>query len=168
MSEKTMKVIIHTCIAAFMMCVFGAIFGTYSEMANLYFNANSQLQEQKQLVKQKDAEIERLHSRITELESESLTSLGVFQITAYGRDCDGCTGITKTGNAPVIGKTVAVDPEVIPLGSTIIIDGHEYIAEDIGGAIKGNMIDMYVGTEELSKFYGVKYKEVFMKEENRK
>lgn len=168
MSEKTMKVIIHTCIAAFMMCVFGTIFGTYSEMANLYFNANSQLQEQKQLVKQKDAEIEKLNSRIAELEGDTLTSLGVFQITAYGRDCEGCTGVTKTGNTPVIGRTVAVDPEVIPLGSTIIIDGHEYIAEDIGGAIKGNMIDMYVGTEELSKFYGVKYKEVFMKEENRK
>ena len=168
MSEKTMKVIIHTCIAAFMMCVFGAIFGTYSEMANLYFNANSQLQEQKQLVKQKDAEIERLNSRIAELEGNTLTSLGVFQITAYGRDCEGCTGITKLGNAPVIGRTVAVDPEVIPLGSTIIIDGQEYIADDIGGAIKGNKIDMYVGTEELSKFYGVKYKEVFMKEENRK
>lgn len=168
MSEKTMKVIIHACIATFILCVFGAIFGTYSEMANLYVNANNELRDQKQIIKEKDTEIEQLNERIDELEGNSLTSLGVFQITAYGCDCEGCTGVTKSGNTPAIGRTVAVDPEVIPLGSTIIIDGHEYIAEDIGGAIKGNMIDMYVGTEELSKFYGVKYKEVFMKEENRK
>lgn len=44
------------------------------------------------------------------------------------------------------------------------IDGQEYIAEDIGGAIKGNIIDMFVGTEDISKYYGVKYKEIFIKE----
>lgn len=163
MSEKTMKVIIRTCLAAFMLCFFGAIFGTYSEMANLYVDANNELRDQKQLIKEKDERIRQLNERIDELEGDTLTSLGVFQITAYGRDCEGCTGVTKIGNTPVIGRTVAVDPEVIPLGSTIIIDGHEYIAEDTGGAIKGNMIDMYVGTEELSKYYGVKYKEVFVR-----
>lgn len=41
------------------------------------------------------------------------------------------------------GHTIAVDPNVIPLGSEVLINGHEYVAEDIGGAVKGNVIDIY-------------------------
>ncbi len=44
------------------------------------------------------------------------------------------------------------------------IGDQEYIAEDTGGAIKGNVIDLYVGTEEVSEYYGVTYKEVYVKE----
>ncbi len=46
-----------------------------------------------------------------------------------------------------------------------MIDGKEYIAEDTGGAIKGNVIDMYVGTEAESERIGVNYLEVRIKEE---
>lgn len=86
--------------------------------------------------------------------------MGVFKITAYGADCQGCTGRTYTGTVPEIGRTIAVDPNVIPLGGTVLIDGKEYIAEDIGGAIKGNIIDMFVGTEAESEVIGVRYAEV--------
>ena len=70
----------------------------------------------------------------------------VMEATAY------CYGsITKTGTSPVEGRTIAVDPEVIPLGSRVHvsceswpeIDG-TYVAEDTGGAIKGNIIDVYM------------------------
>lgn len=54
---------------------------------------------------------------------------------------------------------------MIPLGSTVMIDGKEYIAEDTGGAIKGNIIDLFVGTEAESERIGVKYLEVKVKEE---
>lgn len=57
-----------------------------------------------------------------------------------------------------------MDPDVIPLGSTIMINGKEYIAEDIGGAIKGNVIDLFVGTEADSIEWGVQYHEVLMEE----
>ena len=56
---------------------------------------------------------------------------------------------------------------MIPLGSTVLIDGQEYIAEDTGGAIKGNIIDMFVGTEAESEVYGIRYYEVKVKEKRR-
>ncbi|ARE64742.1 hypothetical protein A4V01_22110 [Erysipelotrichaceae bacterium I46] len=57
-----------------------------------------------------------------------------------------------------LNHTIAVDPNVIPPGSKVLIDGIVYTAEDVGGSIKGNIIDIWVGTEQNS--FGVKYKEV--------
>ena len=56
-----------------------------------------------------------------------------------------------------------MDPDVIPLGSKVLINGHEYIAEDTGGAIQGNVIDLFIGTEAESERYGVQYQEVYIK-----
>ena len=57
---------------------------------------------------------------------------------------------------------VAVDPDVIPLGSTIIIDGQEYLAADTGGAIKGNRIDIAVETHQEALELGTKTAEVWI------
>lgn len=54
---------------------------------------------------------------------------------------------------------------MIPLGSVVVINGIEYIAEDTGGAIKGNVIDMFIGTEQESIGWGVQYYEVYIKDE---
>lgn len=51
---------------------------------------------------------------------------------------------TATGTQPTPGRTIAVDPSVIPLGSHVVIDGHEYMAEDTGGGVGGNHIDICV------------------------
>lgn len=58
-----------------------------------------------------------------------------------------------------------MDPDVIPLGAEVMIDGQVYIAEDTGGAIKGNKLDLFVGTEADSVQYGVQQHEVFVKGE---
>ena len=89
----------------------------------------------------------------------------MFTFTAYGSDCIGCSGRTASGTVPEIGRTIAVDPDVIPLGSEAMIDEHIYVAEDTGGAIKGNKIDMFVGTEAESISYGVQEHEVFIRKE---
>lgn len=86
-------------------------------------------------------------------------------MTAYGSDCIGCSGITASGTVPEKGRTIAVDPDVIPLGSEVMIDGQVYIAEDTGGAIKGNKLDLFVGTEADSIQYGVQQHEVYIREE---
>lgn len=54
---------------------------------------------------------------------------------------------TATGTWPQEGRTVAVDPKVIPLGSKLIINGQSgYVAEDTGGAIKDNVVDIYLSS----------------------
>ena len=93
-------------------------------------------------------------------------SLGEFVITAYC-PCEKCCGkyadgITASGTAATEGRTCAVDPEVIPLGTEIEIDGVKYIAEDTGGAIKGNRIDICFNDHRSAVMYGVKCKEVYV------
>ena len=92
------------------------------------------------------------------------TDLGSFKISAYC-SCKTCCGIwsggpTASGTMPEEGRTIAVDPNVIPLGSKVIIDGHTYIAEDTGGVIKGNRIDMYFNSHQDALNWGVQYKDV--------
>lgn len=72
-------------------------------------------------------------------------------------------GVTATGTVPVRDpngiSTVAVDPRVIPLGSLVYVEGYgKAIAADTGGAIKGNIIDVYVNSnEEAINNWGRKY-----------
>lgn len=98
-----------------------------------------------------------------------LTSLGEFLVTYYCCEryphiCGGGEGLTATG-VPVAPGVVAVDPKVIPLGSTVVIDGAEYLAADTGGLIQGNRVDIAVETHEEALELGVRRAEVRMKEE---
>ena len=88
--------------------------------------------------------------------SKTLSCLG----TAYS--CDGRPGITATGTVVHLG-TVAVDPKVIPLGSKLYItsDDSKYVygyatAEDTGGLIKGNRVDLYYNTTEECIQFGAR------------
>lgn len=76
------------------------------------------------------------------------TLVGNFTITHYCpcNTCNGGYNKTATGTTLTPYKTIAVDPKIIPLGSKVEINGQIYIAEDTGGAIKGNKIDMCVST----------------------
>jgi 3D (Asp-Asp-Asp) domain-containing protein len=99
-----------------------------------------------------------------ELEETEPQSIGTFKLTAYCA-CPLCCGewsdgITYMGTTATAGRTIAVDPTIIPLGSTVYINGEEYIAEDIGGAIKGHRIDIFHPTHIDALEFGVQYAEV--------
>lgn len=101
------------------------------------------------------------------VEAEPDGTDNVFKIYAYC-PCEKCcgsgaAGITATGTTATAGRTIAVDPDVIPLGSVVIIDGNEYIAEDTGGGIKGKTIDLYMDSHKAALNFGIQYLEVTVK-----
>ena len=86
--------------------------------------------------------------------------------TAYAKtleDCGKTDGITYSGRLVKDGWTVAVDPKVIPLGSILYIEFPEpfsymngyYRAQDIGGAIKGYKLDVFISDVKKMKEFGV-------------
>lgn len=80
----------------------------------------------------------------------------VVEATAYTSNDQGMDGkgITKSG-LPADFGVVAVDPEVIPLGSMVHIPGIGYaVALDTGGAIKGNRIDIYMESRDDALEWG--------------
>lgn len=73
-----------------------------------------------------------------------------FEVTAYGIGCD-AGPITKSGTAPVQDHTVSADPRVLPLGSIVRISGlgklpvrGELQVQDVGGAVKGRVLDVFL------------------------
>lgn len=89
-------------------------------------------------------------------EGKSLT----VTATAYTASCEGCIGITKTGVNLIDNpdeKVIAVDPDVIPLGSKVFVEGYGYAtAEDIGGGINGHEIDVFIPGEQDALQWGRK------------
>ena len=93
-------------------------------------------------------------------------SLGIFKISHYCPCvlcCGKTDGKTSSGTDATANRTIAVDTDIIALGSAVVIQGKPYIAEDIGGGINVNEIDIFVDSHEHAKELGVIYKEVFIK-----
>lgn len=80
---------------------------------------------------------------------------GEFRIYHYC-PCEFCCskddGITATGTMATEGRTVAVDPDVIPLGSEVLINGVIYIAEDTG--VHGKTIDLFINSHAQAAAMG--------------
>ena len=76
--------------------------------------------------------------------------------TAYTSDPSENGGYSTTAMGTAIRYGVAaVDPNVIPLGTRLYIEGYGYArAEDTGGAIKGNKIDLVFGSKSQSNNWG--------------
>lgn len=110
-------------------------------------------------------------------EQPEYITLGEFRLTAYC-GCKKCCGkwgenrpvdengklIVKTANGTVAieGITVAADIDLLPYGTRIWIDGHEYTVQDCGSAINGNQIDVYFESHQEALEFGVQYKEIYI------
>ena len=82
----------------------------------------------------------------------------------YAHICGDGDGLTATG-IPASPGVVAVDPEVIPLGSTVIIDGQAYLAADTGGAVQGLHVDVAMATHQEADAFGIRWADVWIMEE---
>ena len=89
--------------------------------------------------------------------------LGEFDAVAYyGGSC------TATGTTPTPGRTIAVDPNVIPYGTTVYIESESicgyYVAEDCGGGIHGYIIDIYMGSYDECVQWGRRSVSIYITE----
>lgn len=91
--------------------------------------------------------------------------IGECAITAYCPCAECCgrwaDGVTASG-LPAGPGIVAVDPDVIPLGSTVIIDGMKYLAADTGSGVEGLHIDIFLASHEETVAHGVRTAEVWV------
>lgn len=104
----------------------------------------------------KELAAEREAARLIDQQVSRGGQVMVMEATAYT-----WTGYrTATGTWPIRG-TVAVDPEVIPMGTKLYVEGYGLaVAADTGGAIKGNIIDVYLPTESECWQWGRRQLEV--------
>lgn len=103
---------------------------------------NSKLQQELEVAKQTISDLKGTEYR--------LVYIGNFKYTYYcderikGHICGG-SGVTASGAPTQVGKTIAVDRSVIPLGTTVYIEGVGFrVAQDTGSAVKGKHVDILV------------------------
>lgn len=123
----------------------------YSELRNVLSNEWNNIEKEKNIMinqyQENENKIEELKKSINNAEF-----LGIFQATAYAGD-----SITSRGHRPIVGWTIAVDPKVIPYGTVVYIENIGYRwADDCGGAIKGNIVDVFLSTESECRNFGRK------------
>ena len=98
--------------------------------------------------------------------------LGDFELTHYCSElyphiCGEGHGITYTGTQATVGRTIAVDPRVIPYGAKVYIEGYGWrIAEDKGAWVNDNHIDILVDTHDQALELGTKTGGVWILVEN--
>ncbi len=83
--------------------------------------------------------------------------LNNVSMTAYSAEQQGIGTRTASGTRVTEGRTIAVDPNIIPIGWWVYIEGIGFRrAEDTGGAIKGNKIDVYYDSLKSAMNFGRK------------
>lgn len=100
--------------------------------------------------------------------------LGEYTLTAYcpcARCCGKSDGITATGTLAAEGRTIAVDPRVIPYGAHVLLiwpDGTQrtYIAEDCGSGVTGSRIDVFFADHETARIFGVQSAMAYLTKED--
>ena len=104
-------------------------------------------------LKAKKAKKLKAKKKVTKKKTK-LRSLGTFKITGY------CP--CSSGKRATAGRTIAADTSKLPMGTKVVINGHTYTVEDVGGGVRGNHIDMFFSSHSAALQWGVRYVEVFV------
>lgn len=125
----------------------------YSDLYNTNKDTSKSTSSSKSSIKAKSTK----SSTKSKKSSSNVVSTMTVSATAYAGD-----SITATGTTPKVGRTIAVDPSIIPYGTRVYIPalGGTYVAEDCGGGIKGNRIDIFMGSESQCNSWGVRSIEI--------
>ena len=98
-------------------------------------------------------------STSTEAKSNKVQYLGKYKLTAYCgcKKCSRKWGTrTASGKKAKQGRTIAVDRRKIKLGTKVKIKGKTYVAEDVGGGVKGKHIDVFFSSHKQTMKFGKK------------
>lgn len=98
-------------------------------------------------------------------------NLGIFKLTAYcpcyecnGKWSHGNTTTTSTGVVAKANHTIAADNRILKANTWVIINNKLYKVEDVGGAVKGKHIDIYVNKHSETTKFGTRYANVYLAE----
>ena len=114
--------------------------------------------------------LEEANATLNDLKSNEykLVYIGNYKLTHYCTEkrkhiCGTGTGLTATGTKVTAGRSIAVDPKVIPYGSKVYIEGYGWrTAEDCGGGVDGKHIDVAVGSHSQALSMGTKTRGVWI------
>jgi 3D (Asp-Asp-Asp) domain-containing protein len=156
---------------------------------------DSELEQQRQIIAKQKDESETQKNLINMLDAKldafgvKIKTAPVYKVTAYDLSVASCgkpigsagygvtsRGVTLAGTSRTVAKTIAVDPDVIPLGTRVYVSfegkykhlSGVYTANDTGGAVKGRHIDLFMGdykkrTESKAVMdFGVQYARVLI------
>lgn len=121
---------------------------------NYYYVYSKYLSKQKTVIQTTS----RSMNQVRKIKSDNGDFVGYFTLTYYcscSKCCGKTNGITAWGTKATAGKTIATSSK-FAFGTKLIINGHEYIVEDRGGAIQGNKIDIFVNSHSEALQLGVK------------
>ena len=132
---------------------------TVDIVQNIQFN--------KMLQQQTDKYTELMLSQQPDMKELPFQKLGRFSLSWYSPKELGKERPeqlhTSTGKIPKEGRTIAVDPKVIPYGSIVYIQDYGlFVAEDCGGAIKQNRIDVFTASHTKAIQMGHKVAHVWL------
>lgn len=151
------------CIAALLLTVFIllALSMAYMLEADRAIAESMELRKKVEALEARPLTVELVKEDKPEYHEGAWQSIGACRITHYcacEKCCGKSTGVTASGKLAAMGRTVAVDPGVIPLGSEVLINGVCYIAEDVG--VRGKAIDIYIDSHSQALAMGTYKTEV--------
>ena len=130
--------------------VYEVVYEDGQPISKILLEENIVTKAKNKIIKKGTKEKEKTESKKKSTSKNSLGKKITVSATAYSGD-----GITATGTVPRWG-TIAVDPTIIPYGTKVYIPqfNEYFIAEDCGGGIKGNKIDIFMNSESQCNSWG--------------
>ena len=140
--------------------VYEVVYEDGQPISKILLEENIVTKAKNKIIKKGTKEKEKTESKKKSTSKNSLGKKITVSATAYSGD-----GITATGTVPRWG-TIAVDPTIIPYGTKVYIPqfNEYFIAEDCGGGIKGNKIDIFMNSESQCDNWGKRNIDIYIVE----